>query len=246
MLPVSIVDRVPFKEFLNKLDPSFNVPNRKTIKDTLIPSLRHELTLRLQSVIKSLEYPNVSMRCYNGYIAQGIDTDWNLRQVTLAFERMEGRHTGANIKSQFDQICNNFNLDDRVFKIISDQAANMKAAMKEKNSADSLTEIALSSSLRTQKRLELAQKREVEARCKLEKEIDSANASTPVESVQKSVPMKAAQLIDNWVFDQDDSITEEQSDDDDSDDSSNDVDSFVESDSEDQVRLNDKNSKGNR
>ncbi len=59
------------------------------------------------------------MRCFNGYIAQGIDDDWAMQVIPLAFEPVKGKHTGVNIKclySFFTEINpedfhdNNFNI----------------------------------------------------------------------------------------------------------------------------------------
>ena len=50
--------------------------------------------------------------------------------LPIAFEFVGGKHTGEAIKSQYDQIVQEFNLVDKTFKIIADQAANVKKAFK--------------------------------------------------------------------------------------------------------------------
>jgi hypothetical protein len=42
-----------------------------------------------------------------------------------------GRHTAINIKKQYDLILNRFNITDKVFKVVADQAANMKKALED-------------------------------------------------------------------------------------------------------------------
>ncbi len=39
-----------------------------------------------------------------------------------------GQHTGVNIKSQYDACLKRVNIQDKVFKIVSDQARNVKKA----------------------------------------------------------------------------------------------------------------------
>ena len=41
------------------------------------------------------------MRRFNGYIAQGIDDNWLMHVIPIAFEPVKGKHTSSNIK------CNN-------------------------------------------------------------------------------------------------------------------------------------------
>jgi hypothetical protein len=49
-----------------------------------------------------------------------------MKTITIAFEYMSGRHTAENIKIQYDMILARFNIQDKIFKIVADQAANMK------------------------------------------------------------------------------------------------------------------------
>ena len=42
---------------------------------------------------------------------------------------MSGRHTAKNIKKQYDLIVKRYGIEDKIFKICADQAANMKKAL---------------------------------------------------------------------------------------------------------------------
>ena len=55
--------------------------------------------------------------------------------IPIRFEYVEGRHTGVLIKKQFDSMLDMYDISDKVFKIVADQAANMKKAFKETTSA---------------------------------------------------------------------------------------------------------------
>ncbi len=63
------------------------------------------------------------MRSFNGYINQGIDDEWNLLTIPIAFQYVTGSHTGKVIKSQFDAIQKEFGLKNRTYKVVADQAA---------------------------------------------------------------------------------------------------------------------------
>ena len=51
---------------------------------------------------------------------------------------MTGRHTGEAIKYQFTNVSEKWGISDKVFKIVADQAANVKKAFKDKYEADDL------------------------------------------------------------------------------------------------------------
>jgi hypothetical protein len=99
MLPISLVERQPFKDFILKLDPSFNMPTRYLVKSNGIPDIRKETIINIKNAIFSIPWPNISldgwsdgiMRCFSGYALQGIDKNWNLVNLTLAFRHIKGR-----------------------------------------------------------------------------------------------------------------------------------------------------------
>ena len=53
----------------------------------------------------------------------------------------KGSHTSASIKKQFDEIIDKFEITNRVFKIVADQAANVKCAFKNITSVDTRTQL---------------------------------------------------------------------------------------------------------
>ena len=98
MLPISIVEKSAWKEFMSKVDTSFNVPTRNTIKVTVLPSMMKNVEVKLKNTLETIEWINVSadgwsdatMRCFNGYIAQGIDNEWTLHTLPIAFRYVTG------------------------------------------------------------------------------------------------------------------------------------------------------------
>jgi hypothetical protein len=99
MLPISLVERQPFRDFVGKLDPSFHVPTRYVVKHTGLPNLREEIKSKLKNIMKTIPWPNVSLdgwsdgilRCFNGYVVQGISENWTLIKHSLAFKNSKGR-----------------------------------------------------------------------------------------------------------------------------------------------------------
>ena len=100
MLPISIVETSAWKSFMAKFDSSFNVPTRNTIKVGIIPVMIKSVEAKVREKLATIEWVNVSadgwsdatMRCFNGYIAQGIDNDWNMHTLPIAFRFVSGRN----------------------------------------------------------------------------------------------------------------------------------------------------------
>ena len=87
-----------FREFIHHLDPCFNMPSRKTIKETGLRDMNNVATQKIKERLKNVLHPNISvdgwsdatLRSFNGYTVQGIDNDWNLINIPIGFKFVEG------------------------------------------------------------------------------------------------------------------------------------------------------------
>ncbi len=81
MLPISLVERDGFREYIQYVDPSFNIPTRSRIKETGLPEIKKSIDKYLKSLLEKLETLNISLngwsvgikRSYIGFIAQGVN-----------------------------------------------------------------------------------------------------------------------------------------------------------------------------
>ena len=132
-------------------------------------------------------------------VAQGIDSNWNLHSIPIAFQHVTGPHTGQAIKKQFEEIATNFNIRSKVFKIVADQAANVKNAFKEVIEAEDVLTIACDL-IRRQKNQDALDEKErlrlIEAELTIEalnESIEEMNSTKhPTENIDKR---NAAQLL---------------------------------------------------
>ena len=99
MLPISIVEKQAWTDFMLVFDPSFTVPARNTIKKSIIPQMMNAVETQLIAIMSKIEWLNVctdgwsdsTMRCWNGYVVQGIDDEWNMRTTPICLEFVEGK-----------------------------------------------------------------------------------------------------------------------------------------------------------
>ena len=128
MCPFSLLEKNGFREYEAYKCPSFDIPTRKTLLNMVIGH-KQTVIFKVKEQLRKLEYPNVSvdgwsdatMRCFNGYIVQGISTEWEIVNIPITFEFVSGSHTGKAIKDQYDNIIDKFGIRDKVFKIVADQ-----------------------------------------------------------------------------------------------------------------------------
>lgn len=57
--------------------------------------------------------------------AHWIDQDWNLREIIMAFEPLDGPHTGENLLKSLITVINRFSLGRKILTITTDNASNM-------------------------------------------------------------------------------------------------------------------------
>ena len=169
--------------------------------------------LKLKQLINSMKWVNVSVdgwsdatiRCFNGYIIQGIDSNWKLHTLAVAFQYVTGKHTGKAIKTQFDVVSKEFEIGDKVFKIVADKAANVKKAFAQTEEAVDVIKIA-TDLVKRQKKLDLIKHQEEDERIQqeknreaLENSIEEMNKTSPVVSNKSNKKRTADELLNDFV-----------------------------------------------
>jgi len=79
MLPVQLVEKDGFREFMNYLEPSFRIPTRHKLKTTDLPNLKTSIENKIRLELAQFDSLNVSLdgwsdailRSFNGYVVQG-------------------------------------------------------------------------------------------------------------------------------------------------------------------------------
>ena len=99
MLPLSIVEKDAFKNYISQLDPSFVMPSRRTMKESGVPQLKDSVNVKVKNLLVTIDHPNITndwwtdqtMRSFNGYLVHGIDKNWELRVIPIAFRPINGK-----------------------------------------------------------------------------------------------------------------------------------------------------------
>jgi hypothetical protein len=59
MVPISILEKKGFQNFLSVFDPSFRIPCRSTVKETLLPNYVKNVQDSIREKLTRIPYPNV-------------------------------------------------------------------------------------------------------------------------------------------------------------------------------------------
>lgn len=137
LLPLSTVESSSFKRFVHTLDSKYQIPTRKTLKNSLIADkskalkdkLRDEfLTAKHVSLTTDL-WTNRSMKGFLGITGHYI-LDWCLKSVMVSCSRFQGRHSAENIRQEYEEVVSDLNVRNKISYVVSDNASNMVKAFK--------------------------------------------------------------------------------------------------------------------
>lgn len=138
-LPLSLVDTPGFQTFMSKVDEKYNIVGRNTVTRRLSDLAANKAT-QIKSKLQKVDTVSVtvdiwsdrSMRGFLGVTAHFMEMEKGstskLQSVLLSCDRFKGSHTGARISDKFEEICDNFDIKEKLDYIITDNASNMKKA----------------------------------------------------------------------------------------------------------------------
>lgn len=137
MQQMSIVEDKGFRSFVLGLDPRYTLPSRREITRKLLPTkyelARKELYDELQETpYLALTTDIWSSRQTRGYITvtiHYITSEWVLKSSVLETARLTKDHTAENIATELTDICNKWDILDKVSCIVTDSGANIVAAV---------------------------------------------------------------------------------------------------------------------
>lgn len=137
-LPLSIVENQSFRHFLTVLDSKYNPVCRRTLTSKT-EKLAEERRSKLKTQLSNTDHVSVTVdiwsdRKMRGFL--GVTVHWiekeaeriQLKSNLLSCERFKGSHTAEKICDQFEAICDEYNIKDKLDYIITDNAANMRKA----------------------------------------------------------------------------------------------------------------------
>jgi hypothetical protein len=137
-LPLNIVEHAGFRDFLKECNFKCKPISSKKIKRVIIPSFTNNVLDKIHETLNNVSDLTLTIdgwsdrraRSFLGITCHFIDCNMISQAYLLDFIRFKSPHTGENIRQLTEEVLDRFNIKDKVFKIITDNAAAMIKAYK--------------------------------------------------------------------------------------------------------------------
>ncbi|XP_005098416.1 zinc finger BED domain-containing protein 4-like [Aplysia californica] len=136
MQPLSIVQDEGFRELMQTMDPKYDLISRRTIGRRL-PALYEERRTMLAGLLSETDAVTLTTDIWTSrrteafitVTAHFITPSWELHGCVLDTLKLDEAHTAKNIAEVLSQIMESWQIRDKVFAIVKDNASNMIAAV---------------------------------------------------------------------------------------------------------------------
>jgi hypothetical protein len=139
-LPFTIVDNPHFRAFCNVMDPRFNVPHSRRLRNLIIEhsnTIRNQIKLRLaNTTLFATTCDSATSRANDSFTtvtSHFIDTSWNLQHFALFNVAFCGSHTLDNLRELVIRNIDEYglNVSTKAITFVTDYAANLRGAVSE-------------------------------------------------------------------------------------------------------------------
>src|SRR6266511_2537409 len=133
MQAFQVVEGQAFHKMLSILDPQYQVPGRKNVKNVILKQFEKKRE-RIASFIKNILgkvalttdiWSSLKFEGFLGVTIHFIDENWVLKHFTLDVFRFKGSHTGQAIANEIYKVLVEFGLETKTIAIITDNESNM-------------------------------------------------------------------------------------------------------------------------
>ncbi len=133
-----IVEKEGFRDLINLLEPKYTMVSRQCLQYTHIPEKVERVKKLLIQQLSSINSCSITldiwssrrMHGYLGVTVHFVDNDWQMQSYLLSCKIIKGRHTGESICLEYENILEDYGIDAKVFKTVTDNASNMIKAFK--------------------------------------------------------------------------------------------------------------------
>lgn len=133
---LSIVENVGFLEYTKQLQPLYSPPNRKLLTTKLLPTEYNIIFSKLKSMLNTISNVSVttdmwtsdSNKVYITVTCHFIFDD-HLYSPVIATREINQTHSGENIAVALSRIFNEWDINNKIVTVVSDNGASIKNAI---------------------------------------------------------------------------------------------------------------------
>jgi hypothetical protein len=137
-LPLNLVENPGFRDFMKECNFKCEPISAKKLKREVIPAFTNKVLKTIQETLNTVNHLTLTVdgwsdrrcRSFLGVTCHFIDDKMMPQAYLIDFVRFKSPHTGENIQQLTEDVLDRFNIKDKVFKIITDNASAMLKAYK--------------------------------------------------------------------------------------------------------------------
>jgi len=122
MQPFSIVTDDGFRKFVAALDPSYSLPDRKTLTQELLPSMYQDAVDNMKTALEKAEavtlttdgWTSLTTEGYLAVTAHCIDSEFPMHSYLLECVKYSERHTADNLAEELQRCIREWGLEGKV------------------------------------------------------------------------------------------------------------------------------------
>ncbi|CAH0562953.1 unnamed protein product [Brassicogethes aeneus] len=137
--PFSVVEDYGFKKFVHALNPSYELPSRKKLLNTFLQASYEKTFLVCQTALNKVEAVTLTTDCWTSrnsknfmaVTAHFINENFKNQSMLLDCSSFGETHTSQNLSKELKRVILEWNLEGKILMVISDNAANIRKAIKD-------------------------------------------------------------------------------------------------------------------
>lgn len=136
--PFRLVEEPSFRQFVAALNPTYKIPSRHSISKTLIPAMYEQCLYDTREILKKAKkicvttdcWTSINMESYMATTVHFLDDNFKLISLLLECSSLSVHHTAKNLANELKKVLTEYGVHDKILMVVSDNAANIKAAVK--------------------------------------------------------------------------------------------------------------------
>ena len=135
---MSLVENAAFRQFMKDCNVKWDPISSRKLKHDGITFFVDKMKKKLRETLNNAKFITLTIdawtdrrgRSFIGVTGHFINSKCEPETVLIDFVRLKGSHTGENIQRTTEFILDRYNLREKVFKIVTDNASSMIKAYK--------------------------------------------------------------------------------------------------------------------
>jgi hypothetical protein len=137
-LPLNLVENNAFRDFIKECNIKWNPVSARRMKYDAINSFTEKMNKTMHETLDAVDYLTLTVdgwsdrrcRSFLGITCHFINSKMEPKAYLIDFVRLKSPHTAENIHQTTESVLDHFNIKEKIYKIVTDNASSMIKAYK--------------------------------------------------------------------------------------------------------------------